>query len=83
MQKFIDNVHGFRSRPARLNATEAYTQMLAAIEATACAIRDTEALTSSCLLEEYEEVPPRMSIYVYGCSPYSLLCTRDGHQFSC
>ena len=58
-----------RSRPdARLNATEAYSQMLAAIEATACAIKDTEVPTI--LLEEYEEVPPRMSLYVYGCSPY-------------
>ena len=77
MQKFIDDIPGVlavlqdmtRSRPdARLSATEAYSQMSAAIEATACAIKKTEV--PECLLEEYEEVPPRMSLYVYGCSPY-------------
>ena len=58
-----------RSRPeARLNATEAYSQMKAAIEAISNAIKDTEV--PIILLEEYEEVPPRMSQYVYGCSPY-------------
>ena len=58
-----------RTHPdARLNATEAYLQMSAAIEATACAIKDKEVPLY--LLEEYEEVPPRMSLYIYGCSPY-------------
>ena len=77
MQKFINDIPGVlavlqdmaRSRlDARLNATEAYSQMFAAIEATACAIKHTEV--PIILLEEYEEVPPRMSLYVYGCSPY-------------
>jgi hypothetical protein len=79
VQKFIDDIPGVlavlqdmtRSRPdARLNATEACSQMFAAIEATSCAIKDTEVPTCYTLLEEYEEVPPRMSLYVYGCSPY-------------
>ena len=77
MQKFIDDIPGVlavlqdmtRTRPdARLNATEAYTQMSAAIEAIAKSIKDKEVPTI--LLEEYEEVPPRMSLHIYGCSPY-------------
>jgi len=76
-RKFIDDIPGVlavlqdmtRSRPdARLNATEACSQMSAAIGATACTIKDMEVPTS--LLGEFEEVPPRMSLYVYGCSPY-------------
>jgi hypothetical protein len=59
-----------RSRPdARLNATEAYLQMSAAIEATPYSIKVKEVPTRF-LLEEYEEVPPRISRYIYGCSPY-------------
>jgi hypothetical protein len=58
-----------RSRPdAQLNATEAYLQMSAAIKVTPCAIIVTEV--PIILLEEYEEVPPRMSLYIYGRSPY-------------
>ena len=58
-----------RNRPdARLNATEAYSQMSAAIEAIAKSIKDKEV--PRFLLEEYEEVPPRMSLYIYGYSPY-------------
>ena len=77
MQKFIDDIPAVlavlqdmtRSRPdARLNATEAYLQMSAAIEVTACAIKDKEVPLY--LLEEYEEVPPRMNRHIYGCSPY-------------
>ena len=77
MQKFIDDIPGVlavlqdmsRSRSdARLNAAEAYLQMKAAIEAIASAIKDKEV--PMILLEDYEEVPPRMSEYVYGCSPY-------------
>jgi len=76
-QKFKDDIPGVlavlqdmtRLRPdARLNAAEAYVQMSAAIEATARTIKDTEVPTY--LLEEFEEVPPRMGLYVYGCSPY-------------
>ena len=59
-----------RSRPdTRLNATEAYLQMSAAIDATPCAIKQKEVPTRF-LLEEYDEVPTRMSIYIYGHSPY-------------
>ena len=77
MQKFIDDIPGVlavlqdmtRTRPdARLNATEAYTQMSAAIEAIAKSIKDKEV--PRFLLEEYEEVPPRMRLYTYGYSPY-------------
>ena len=77
MQKFIDDIPGVlavlqdmtRSRPdTRLNATEAYLQISAAIDAIACAIKDKEVPLY--LLEEYEEVPPRISQYIYGCSPY-------------
>ena len=77
MQKFIDDIPGVLavlqdmtlSRPdARPNAAEACLQMSAAIEATACAIKNKEV--PRYLLEEYDEVPPRMSHYVYGCSPY-------------
>ena len=77
VQKFIDDIPGVlavlqdmtRTRPdARLNATEAYMQMSAAIEATACTIKAKEVPLY--LLEEYEEVPPRISLYIYGCSPY-------------
>ena len=77
MQRFIDDIPGVlavlqdmtRTRPdARLNATEAYTQMSAAIEAIPKSIKDKEVPTI--LLEEYEEVPPRMSLHIYGCSPY-------------
>jgi hypothetical protein len=77
LQKFIDDIPGVlavlqdmtRSHPdARLNATEAYSQMSAAIEAIASTIKDTEV--PIILLEEYEEVPTRMCLYVYGCSPY-------------
>jgi hypothetical protein len=77
VQKFIDDIPGVlavlqdmtRSCPdARLNAPEAYMQMSAAMEATARTIKDTEVPTS--LLGEFEEVPPRMSLYVYGRSPY-------------
>ena len=58
-----------RPRPdARLNATEAYSRMSDAIEATAHTIKETEV--PRFLLEEYEEVPSRMSLYIYGCSPY-------------
>ena len=53
---------------ARLNATEAYSQMSAAIEAIAKSIKDKEV--PRFLLEEYEEVPPRMSLYIYGYCPY-------------
>jgi hypothetical protein len=61
-----------RSRPdARLNAAEACTQMSAAIEATPRTIKDTEVPPS--LLGGFDEVPPRMSLYVYGCSPYWLM----------
>ena len=77
MQKFIDDIPGVlavlqdmtRTRPdTRLNATEAYLQISAAIDATACAIKDKEVPLY--LLEEYEEVPTRMSQYIYGYSPY-------------
>jgi hypothetical protein len=77
VQKFKDEMPGVlavlqdmtRLHPdARLNAAEAYAQMSAAIEATARTIKDTEVPTY--LLEEFEEVPPRMGQYVYGCSPY-------------
>ena len=77
MQKFIDDIPGVlavlqdmtRSRPdARLNATEAYLQMSAAIDATPYAIKHKDVPTRF-LLEEYE-VPTRMSLYIYGYSPY-------------
>ena len=77
MQKFIDDIPSVlavlqdmtRTRPdARLNATEACSQMSAAIEAIAKSIKDKEV--PRFLLEEYEEVPPRMSLYIYGFSPY-------------
>ena len=59
-----------QSRPeARPNATEAYLHMSAAIDAIPCAIKHKEVPTRF-LLEEYEEVPPRMSLYIYGTSPY-------------
>jgi serine/threonine protein kinase len=78
VQKFKDDIPAVlavlqdmtRSRPdTRLNVTEACLQMSAAIEATSCAIRETEIPTSYAV-KEYEEVPPRRSLYVYGCSPY-------------
>ena len=78
MQKFIDDIPGVlavlqdmtRSRPdTRLNATEAYLQISAAIDATPCAIKHKEVPTKF-LLREYDEVPTRMSLYVYGYSPY-------------
>ena len=78
MQKFINDIPGVlavlqdmtRSRPDdRLNATEAYLQMSAAIDAIPCAIKHKEVPTRF-LLEEYEEVPPRISLYIYGMSPY-------------
>jgi hypothetical protein len=77
LQKFVDDIPGVvavlqdmtRSRPdARLNATEAYSHMSAAIEAITSATKDKEV--PRYLLEDYEEVPPRMSLYIYGCSPY-------------
>ena len=43
-------------------------RMSAAIEAIAKSIKDKEV--PRFLLEEYEEVPPRMSLYIYGFSPY-------------
>ena len=78
MQKFIDDIPGVlavlqdmtRSRPdTRLNATEAYLQMSATIDATPYAIKHKDVPTRF-LLEEYEEVPTRMSLYIYGYSPY-------------
>ena len=70
-----------RTRPgARLNATEAYSQMSAAIEATACAIKVKEVPLY--LLEEYEEVPSRISLYIYGYSPYWLFYRLDDHELA-
>ena len=77
VQKFIGDIPGVlavlqdmtRTRPdARLNAMEAYLRMSAAIEAIAESIKDKEV--PRFLLEEYEEVPPRMNLYIYGFSPY-------------
>ena len=77
VQKFIGDIPGVlavlqdmtRTRPdARLNAMEAYSQMSAAIEAITKSIKDKEV--PRFLLEEYEEVPPRINLYIYGFSPY-------------
>ena len=79
MQKFIDDIPGVlavlqdmaRTRAdSRLNAAESYLRMSAAIDATAYAIKDKEVPVI--LLDEYEEVPTRISLYIYGYSPYWL-----------